>query len=167
MMNPALERPSRLDPFAIEKLEDIAEGLRLSGLCVAWSTTVNLFLLFTRAFATKERLVWIGGLETVSALLVGSTVCIAIWHDIRIRKGWALFEEISNEFEKLSIRNGGLADGLDADPAREARIVLRRFASNSDIPLVPGKFGPGVYALANFLILAALAWSGARTFGNT
>jgi hypothetical protein len=70
------------------------------------------------------------------------------------KRGDALFEEISDELQ-WNIRGTRLLK--DKSPAKErpeiqARVVLRTFARASDLPIIPGKFGPAIYITVNLLI---------------
>lgn len=65
----------------------------------------------------------------------------------RSRKdGDGAFQELSNLFQ---------SEPPDGGELLAVRVELRRFAAASDLPLVPGKAGPGVYALVGLALLVA------------
>ena len=89
----------------------------------------------------------------------------------RRKEGDVLFKEISDElqwyvrFQKK--------DKIDISPSTpehrpdlQARLALRAFAQSSDLPLVPGKYGPLAYALVNILSIALAAVSFLPLFGK-
>jgi hypothetical protein len=84
------------------------------------------------------------------------TTVIAIFgivrYDLLRKRGDALFEEISDELQ-WNIRKNLAAPTTTDRPELNARVALRSFARATDLPLVPGKYGPGIYGTINFVIL--------------
>jgi hypothetical protein len=84
-------------------------------------------------------------------------------YDTLRKRGDALFEEISDELQ-WNIRIESKQELTMAErPELNARVALRSFARATDLPLVPGKYGPGIYATINFLMLL-LSYSLVRVF---
>lgn len=81
------------------------------------------------------------------------------------KRGEVLFEELSDEYQ-WHIQRNYMARSVDkepgpiAKPELDIRISLRDFAKNADLLLVPGKFGPAIYALWNVaLMVSAIVFS--------
>jgi hypothetical protein len=87
------------------------------------------------------------------ALLAASFAVVAlalvlVYDRIR-RRGDASFEEISDEFQWYLSRP--TVEG-SVTPPLDVRIALRTFARTSDLPLVPGRFGPAIYAVVDIVV---------------
>jgi hypothetical protein len=81
-----------------------------------------------------------------------SIVSVVRYDSLR-KRGDALFEEISDELQ-WNVRNDlNLKPTMAERPMLNARVALRSFARATDLPLIPGKYGPGIYATTNFVIL--------------
>jgi hypothetical protein len=86
-------------------------------------------------------------------LIVTVTALVAIVRYDSLRKrGDALFEEISDELQ-WNVRQNLTETIARERPELNARVALRSFARATDLPLIPGKYGPGIYATINFVIL--------------
>ena len=100
--------------------------------------------------------------STLMGLFVMAPAAMGIWFLTRFealrRHGEVLFEELSNELQWQGVRGTGPSGptGPGDRPEIHKRIVLRSFIQASDLPLVPGKFGPTVY----FLLFVVIAVAG-------
>lgn len=73
------------------------------------------------------------------------------------RRGEVLFEEISDELE-WHIDNSGNTKA-SVRPEINSRISLRSFTRTTDLPFIPGKFGPAFYLTLNiFLIIISTVY---------
>ncbi len=97
----------------------------------------------------------------VVALLLASAVLIIATSFERLRRfGDVLFLEISDELQ-WNIRATEMRAGESAAserPKLHVRIALRSFARASDLPLIPGKFGPAIYIAINVLSAVMVPW---------
>jgi hypothetical protein len=93
----------------------------------------------------------------VGVLVMAFTILFLAVHFETIRKrGDVLFKEISDELQ-WNVRFSD-PDGT-APPRRpsfDARLALRSFAHASDLPLVPGRYGPLAYALVDLMSVAVI-----------
>jgi hypothetical protein len=82
------------------------------------------------------------------------TILWIVLYEAMRKRGETLFEEVSDELQ-WNVRKESQAKYPPADdrPMLNARIALRSFARATDLPLVPGKYGPGFYATINFVML--------------
>ena len=90
---------------------------------------------------------------------------LAVANERLRRTGDVLFQEIGDELQ-WNTRAEKVPPGKGAAnerPPLEARVILRRFAQGTDLPLVPGRFGPAVYAAFNILMGFVLIWYYHRT----
>jgi hypothetical protein len=86
-------------------------------------------------------------------LIATITALVAIVrYDTLRKRGDALFEEISDELQ-WNIRRNATETIARERPELNARVALRSFARATDLPLIPGKYGPGIYATINFVVL--------------
>lgn len=86
-------------------------------------------------------------------LIVTVTAVMAIVrYDTLRKRGDALFEEISDELQ-WNVHQSVTETIARERPELNARVALRSFARATDLPLIPGRYGPGIYATINFLIL--------------
>jgi hypothetical protein len=140
------------------RLERLTLRLRLFGLFGFLCTGTNLLLLFVtllgpRFYGSSTKLITTVMLEvTVVALLIVTS------HEYLRKSGDSLFEEISDDLQK-NVRSKDLR--LQKTKARasknkvpnSARYTLRAFAKGADLPLIPGRFGPAIYAGINLVLL--------------
>jgi len=94
-------------------------------------------------------------LEVFLSLTCGLSVLliVALFESYR-RRGDALFEELSDEFlwNNSTSRRRSSDSYPESRPPLEIRLLLRSFTRAADLPMVPGRFGPAVYAAFNLLI---------------
>jgi hypothetical protein len=138
--NPGKEQDSAVLE-KIRAINQIQRRLGLFGVMAPLGTFVNfgVSLLWL-----GRMLVWAVPLSLSAAALALVTV---LTHEHLRKAGDALFEEISDEFQRRF---------KSSDPTgeySEARKALRAFSATTDLPLIPGKWGPVIYVLANLLPL--------------
>jgi hypothetical protein len=90
---------------------------------------------------------------TLGSAMYGLTALFL--YDRRRRHGDVLFEELSNELQWQAVSGSSIPKAAESRPSIENRVTLRNYVQASDLPLVPGKFGPTAYAIT-FLIIAVI-----------
>lgn len=86
-------------------------------------------------------------------LLTAVTAVVAmVRYDTLRKRGDALFEEISDELQ-WNVRQNGTGTIAKERPELNVRVALRSFARATDLPLLPGTYGPGIYVAVNCVIL--------------
>jgi len=145
----------KLLEYSLVRLQRTTKWLRLSRIFVAVFTAINIFVVLFM-FGLRENLLADNvklGNNFVGFAVLMNLVVIVVFENLR-KGGDALFEKISDELHwYLGYRkqkdNGTAAN--DGQPL-DARLVLRAFARAADLPLIPGKFGPAIYAGVNVVI---------------
>lgn len=92
--------------------------------------------------------------QVQGSIMCGVLVALAFFERM-VRRGNVLFEEISDELE-WKVRHEEVEHSTtppDQRPTLNPRIVLRAFAQTTDLPLVPGKFGPLFYVIGNLVFV--------------
>ena len=77
-------------------------------------------------------------------------------YESKRRQGEVLFEEISDELE-WHIK-GDKTEAASTRPEIDARISLRSFFKTTDLPFIPGKFGPAFYLGFNIIITILISY---------
>lgn len=85
------------------------------------------------------------------AIFVVALVMLGL-SDVMRRRGDSLFQEVSNLFQELGV-NPVDTSGEVVKVSVGARFELRSFSSAADLPLIRGRFGAGVYAAVNFVVV--------------
>jgi len=134
-------------------LEQLAVRLRILGLGLATGTLLGTLLCpivirSSKSFSENDSfLIWMW--------LLGINLFVTIIFDVSRRKGASMFEEISDEFQwSLSSRKVITKELSVARQPLEIRMATRSFLAASELPLVPGRFGPTIYAILNIGLLA-------------
>ncbi len=139
-----------IETYSVNYLHRITKYLRLSGYLVIFSTVINLVLLLSSSFPG------IFPLREASFFSVLFTIIIfglAIFYENQRKSGEAIFEEVSDELQwHIGYRSSIPNKVSEKKPELEIRIALRTFARTTDLPLIPGKFGPVLYIGINILI---------------
>ena len=141
-------------PLAI--LKRMTMYLRRSAIVAFMLTSLNCFLTLLCVI----RLYVYPGVLLVNASSLFVALLILVLYERLRKRGDALFEEISDEFQSY-IALGGTEEKVastDYRPPLGWRVVLRSFARTTDLPLVPGKFGPAVYAAINMALAILQAY---------
>jgi hypothetical protein len=157
-IKPRSERDRGTNPLqsSLDRLEYISLKLRQFGMFTFLSTLIYILIVLFLTLGIKytySLLIRSGGLfitlATLNLLL--SLSCVVMYESLR-RRGDTLFEEISDELQWKIGREARNEKVANESPPLNARVVLRTFARTTDLPLVPGKFGPAVYAGINVLL---------------
>ncbi len=147
---------------ALVKLERLTCDLRFESKNVVSFTLFNAALaLLTasgfifRVFPPDSENEWLSSMPIILSLLFS---VVAITGSIRfddIRKeGDAYFEELSDELHGARLSKLEITEGSENSTEKfslKARIIMRNYSNNSSIPLIPGKYGPGIMTGANLL----------------
>lgn len=145
----------------LDRLERINRRLSMEGVLIVIFTTTHiacaLFLMFNRYFHyNMEFDINPAGMLIIETVSFFGSLLLLLCYDRLRKKGDVIFEEISDEFQWY-IRKGNYVNVKEGTPqegpALRARVLLRTFATTANLPLAPGKYGPGIY----FLINAGLA----------
>lgn len=166
----AKDYPNEVLEKTLYDLEGISYRLRGYGRMAFVFTILNLGLFILSL--SLIRFTSFSDLKLITILSLPVILgCIVIFYLIiyeGLRKqGDTLFEEISDELQWNVQKNLSAGDKPIADerPLLLARITLRTFARTTDLPLVPGRFGPAIYTVANILIIFLVYYS-AGVFRN-
>ena len=137
---------------AVERLNSILSRLWLDGLVVVGATLLQLIIVLMIRFPLGFKPEFVT--TVVSMVLAGAVLVTVVHHEYLRRLGDALFEEISDEFQRPMMKSVPEESEFGPPPNDlDARVALRSFSSTADLPLIPGKFGPGIYALINIGLL--------------
>lgn len=138
-------------PYSIRYLSKITRYLRLSGYLIFLITSFNLILVLSSLspgiFPFREA-------SMFSLLFTFVCLTLTIYYETLRKRGEAIFEETSDELQwHIGYRNSLFnKEASSKRPDLEIRIILRSFARTTDLPLIPGKFGPVLYIGINILI---------------
>lgn len=94
-----------------------------------------------------------------SVVLALISIAAVVFFESLRKRAETLFEEISDEFQ-WQIKSFGSKSGGEQPRSRpdlDVRIALRNFAKSGDLPLIPGKFGPTLYAITNLIVTITFA----------
>lgn len=145
--NNSLEHKNELGSV-LSELKRLTRWLERIGMACLSLTVINLGMIFSFVFVQLDLYLSIPISWSCGILSVISSVSF----DRIRRKGNTMFEEISEELH-WKFRHAKQPD-MDIPVAKEIpefyiRIILRSFATSTDMPLVPGKFGPLIYVILN------------------
>lgn len=144
----------------IQRLRELTTKIRSLGLLTVLFTGGSI-ASFTYLLATFRRSSWIfPDPFWLLAIFAFSSISALIVRDTMRKTGESLFEELSDEVQWFVLHDKGRdAKGLDsARPPLEIRYELRRFARNTDLPLISGSAGTTIYALLNLTLLLVGAY---------
>lgn len=156
--------------YELDRLAVITKLIRIVGLICAMGSFFNLcvFLWFfmMRIPMDIQFIISATGLFFV-------LVCVVYFETLR-KRGDVIFEELSDDLQwyirdgkKLQTHTGDYDDSeswAEERPTLSARIVLRAFSQAADLPLIPGRFGPAIYAGINLLFFLNLAVFTSKSF---
>lgn len=139
----------------------------LTASCLATSFIAmfgSLGLVDSFGSYAASRLAIYGQVYYFSLGLGAASLALIVFYESLKKRGEALFEEISDELE-WDVRGSEGRQSAEGRPELRARIALRTFARTTDLPLIPGKYGPAIYAVLVIGILAvAMSLSRGRWF---
>lgn len=79
------------------------------------------------------------------------TMIMIYFYESLRKKGEVLFEEVSDELE-WDVKGNKIGEERNSRPEIDARVSLRSFAKTTDLPFIPGKYGPAFYLILNIVI---------------
>lgn len=135
--------------WALKKLEHTGQLLKITSITLLALSLLHISLVFS----ALSRLLYINssGVTMLSIILTFAVSFLALWFDALRKDGKSYYDEISGALHGVSTVTGELEE-LKIDSLM-ARIAVRKFMNSYDIPLIPGRFGPGILVLLNFMVL--------------
>jgi hypothetical protein len=164
---------------ALAQLARLTHQLRMYGQTLAALTIItvggSIAFAFYRVFRVVEAVILVTLVLIAASAL--QALLISVFFESRRKQGDVLFKEISDELQwhvrfereknvKASLAPTIVSQAPEHRPGFDARLVLRSFAQTSDLPLVPGAYGPLVYAVINIVSIAFTAVSLLPFFGK-
>ena len=152
------------DLYRLERLTRVLRPLGLlcftftiTCLILSFYTALNLSRAFKEPYVSSGFASYYKSFFYASLLTGGLGLILVMFYEMLRKQGESLFEEISDELEwhVEGVRVTDRASDVVERPHLHARIILRSFARTTDLPLVPGKFGPALYAGVNLLAIFA------------
>jgi hypothetical protein len=151
---------------SLNLLNKLTNHLRMLSLYVFAITLINIAANLLAIVGMKFKLPIVtnmsveGGAIIITFLSLLPLLAIVLYESQR-RRADALFEEISDELQwNVGYRDREINKQVaDNSPPLDARVILRSFARTTDLPLVPGKYGPSVYAAVNVFSTFFLVFS--------
>lgn len=145
---------------AVRSLRQASQRLRMTGLLIAMLTGVAIAILTYIMVNFGRRSYLFPDPFILLSIFTASNLALIVFRDSIRRVGESLFEEISDELQWFVA--GQLSPSKnDSPPSRpplEIRYALRRFARDTDLPLVSGSTGPAAYAAINLALFFAAAY---------
>jgi hypothetical protein len=166
MQNKSLYTEDRDDlEFAMEQLEEIITSNRSASRLIGFTTLVHLLvslvLPVVLLWFLHSLLTFFGRLLPVSAVLetfiVICVILLLVKFDNRIKRGNAIYQEISDELEWKVIRERDEENQppKTGDPPRlKTRILLREFVLSTRLPLVNSTHSITLYTIVNIALFA-------------
>ena len=145
--------------WALERLEHVSIKLKLISIFLLTLSLFNTSVIIL-IFSIINRILYINVNVNVNAtsiflflmMLVFVIIFITLWFDILRKDGKSYYDEISGALHGTSVEE---VHEFKIDSLM-ARIVIRKFINSYDIPLMPGKYGPGILVLWNIMCLIFL-----------
>ena len=148
--------------FALERLEEIIgrneSASRYIGLITLIHLLISPLFLFIRLWlphsglVSFEQLMVMGCSAGLEIFIVIGAILLLVRFDVRIKRGNAIYQEISHELEWKVIREGDEENPSQktGDPPKfKTRILLREFVRSTRFPLVNSNHGVTIYAIVN------------------
>lgn len=139
---------------ALSRLSKISRLMKMISFFIGYLTLMNFVLLATilivkSSLPANEEVI----AKAFSLLLAPASLLLVLIYARQRKDGDSLFEEISDELEWNIRSQRASRPSSKESPALAARLQLREFVEVSDLPLVPGRFGPAIYLGTNLLLL--------------
>lgn len=143
---------------SVRRLRVTASYLNMCAVFLLTCTVTHIAVValsFSRSFYVYG----VSDLPLVSVAIFITVTILALCFDVFRRRGDALYEAVSDGFK--SAGSSSSSDSyLDEELMHEARYSLRNFDKASDLPLIPGKFGPAVLVGSNLILLIfVISWA--------
>ncbi len=135
--------------WALKRLEHTGQRLKITSITLLALSLLHISLVFS----ALSRLLYINssGVTMLSITLTFAVFFLALWFDALRKDGKSYYDEISGVLHGASTKTEEPRE-FKTDSLM-ARIAVRKFMNSYDIPLIPGKFGPGMLVLFNVLVL--------------
>lgn len=151
---------------ALSRLEHLSDRLRSISMQIMLMTLVNIALTLAavsgifRYFKSETLYVAVIAVPVVCAILA---IVSALQFDFYRKEGDAYFEELSDELHGSKISNNKETYVREEFSLR-ARIIMRNYSNCASLPLIPGRYGPGIMAGVNLMLAFQAAIFGARFY---
>lgn len=135
---------------AISELRRVSQALRFNGVVIFLATLTNIAVTLL-AISQSTSLRFLPLLACLVAIL-----CVGLYERLQ-KHGNVIFDEISDELE-WNVNGAKLEEGgtiSEKRPEVNVRIVLRMFVRATNLPLVPGGYGPAMYFVFNLAVIFA------------
>ena len=167
---PQLEQRAEDLEEALYTLDRSTARLRLFSVQVLLATVLNFGITLAVTVigsSVGHYLTTPGAIALVILPIVGFVTSIGAlaMYDQARRRGNALFDELSDEME-WHLGGTSTKRPLRDPPVLRARLLLREYVASTDLWFVPGRLGPGVYALTNLSICFVAVWTVAANWPN-
>lgn len=136
---------------SVRQLRLIASYLNMFGV-VLLAFTVAHIAVVALSLRRTSAIIYFFDLPIFSAAMFIIVTTLALVFDVCRRRGDTLYEAVSDGF-KSSSSSSGPDINFDDELMHEARYSLRNFDKASDLPLLPGKFGPAILVGTNLILL--------------
>ena len=162
-MNPTTRTTQKIERVpgslteVIPALVKITAKMKLLGMLVVAATVANFAASFVFPLRQEHSLS-----AQDFAMGLGATICGllgSILFESARKEGDVMFKEVSDELQWY-VRfdpEPKSTTAPDERPKLESRLALRSFAQTTDLPLIPGTYGPLFYAVLNILIVLGSA----------
>nr|VFJ68049.1 MAG: hypothetical protein BECKFW1821C_GA0114237_101341 [Candidatus Kentron sp. FW] len=138
----------------ISDLGRISGNMRITSMIIMLATIINVALTFVVMYGAMYRVSVLGlyGGELIRMVepVVMFTVFVVVAAFLFVflkKRGDAYFEELSDE-----LHASGASEPNRDEFSLSARIVMRSYSNYASLPLIPGRFGPGIIAGLNILL---------------
>lgn len=151
--------------YLANRLRKIAFRLRYYGIVIVLLTSVNVFvfaIIASDIFKSREMI-------QVSAAATLISFILLVAFDTEKRRGEIIYGEVSdtanNYINIYHNRYVNSTESVDEDNKDyedlhmsefEYRISIKEFANSTEMPLVPGQFGPLLFVAFNFGVMVAI-----------
>ncbi|MFN0108922.1 MAG: hypothetical protein ACKVZH_08705 [Blastocatellia bacterium] len=133
---------------AISELRRVSQALRFNGIVIFLATLTNVVVTLL-SISQRTSLRFLPLLACLVAIL-----CVGLYEWLQ-KHGNVIFDEISDELEwnvtGAKLQEGGTLAGKR--PEVNIRIVLRMFVRATNLPLLPGEYGPVFYFVFNLALI--------------
>lgn len=139
----------------VRRLQMLTNKIHALGLMAVFSTGFSI-ASFIFVMSTLSERSWQRSEAFIFLIFFAfSSIAILIARDALRKTGESLFDELSDEVQWFVVHKAkSSAEGLGSvRPPLGVRYELRRFARNTDLPLVPGSAGTTIYVLLNLILM--------------
>jgi hypothetical protein len=145
----------RAKTYPIPELHAVGIQMARMSIVIVAATLINILTpfaayLFDHASLSRGVILYF---EMLSVAMVTLVIIAAIWFDVLTRRGFGLFEEITDD-EQRRLRNQYKPESGDNDPIikhsnLETRIAIRQYSMFRDLPFVRSRWAGFIYIFFN------------------